>query len=187
MNTGAAAAQAAKDEEIERLNLRAFEEAKKREIERKQRNLGIAKQEALRNIDRELKNRYNDYEELLKRKREEESQLQDQTLSIRKKLNERRRQLKEQGSHYSEQDLKNLREKALLQLQTLDSVYEEERRRQQMIMQKRLAQKKAKMAKQQSMKAKVEAQEVDTIKSKILQKDADEKTVEEMLIEFDEE
>lgn len=34
--------------------------------------------------------------------------------------------------------MKNLRRKALLQLETLDSVYEEERRRQQLLMSKRL-------------------------------------------------
>lgn len=55
----------------------------------------MQKQEMLRNIDKELKNKYNDYEELLKRKREEENQLQDQTQSIRKKLVDRRRQLRE--------------------------------------------------------------------------------------------
>jgi hypothetical protein len=45
----------------------------------------------MREIDKELKNKYTDYEELLKRKRDEENQLQDQTMSIRKKLNERRK------------------------------------------------------------------------------------------------
>ena len=45
----------------------------------------------MREIDKELKNKYTDYEELLKRKRDEENQLQDQTISIRKKINERRK------------------------------------------------------------------------------------------------
>ena len=147
LTTGAAAQQAAKEEEGDRLALRAFEETKRREQERKARSLGLHKQEALRGIDKELKNKYNDYEELLKRKRDEENQLQDQTQSIRKRLQERRRQMKEQGAHFSEEDLKNLRERAFLQLQTLDSVYEEERRRQQSLMSKRLAQKKTKMEK----------------------------------------
>lgn len=70
----------------------------------------------MREIDKELKNKYTDYEELLKRKRDEENQLQDQTMSIRKKLNERRKQIKEAGSHFSEEDLKNLRERAFLQM-----------------------------------------------------------------------
>ena len=85
----------------------------------------------IRGIDKELKNKYTDYEELLKRKRDEENQLQDQTMSIRKKLNERRKQIKEAGSQFSEEDLKNLRETAFLQMQTLESVFEDERRRQQ--------------------------------------------------------
>ena len=96
--------------------LRGFEEAKKREQERKARTLGLQKQEIMRNIDKELQNKYSDYEELLKRKRDEESHLQDQTVSVRKKLNDRKKQIKEQGSHFSEEDLKNLRERAFLQL-----------------------------------------------------------------------
>jgi hypothetical protein len=77
------------------LALRAFEEAKKREQERKARSLGMHKQEVLRQIDQDLKNKYGDFEELLRRKREEESQLQDQTMSIRKRLNDRRKQIRE--------------------------------------------------------------------------------------------
>lgn len=95
LSTGASAQQAAKDEEVERLALRAFEEAKKREQERKARSLGMHKQEVLRQIDQDLKNKYGDFEELLRRKREEESQLQDQTMSIRKRLNDRRKQIRE--------------------------------------------------------------------------------------------
>lgn len=75
LNTGANAAQAQKDEELDRLALRAFEDQKKREQERKQRALTIQKQEIQRQIDKELKNKYTDFEELLKRKREEETAL----------------------------------------------------------------------------------------------------------------
>lgn len=116
LSTGAAASQAQKEEEVERMALRGFEEAKKREQERKARTLGLQKQEIMRNIDKELQNKYSDYEELLKRKRDEETHLQDQTVSVRKKLNDRKKQIKEQGSHFSEEDLKNLRERAFLQL-----------------------------------------------------------------------
>jgi hypothetical protein len=73
LNTGANAAQAQKDEELDRIALRAYEEQKLREQERKQRAIAIQKQEIQRNIDKELKNKYTDYEELLKRKREEET------------------------------------------------------------------------------------------------------------------
>lgn len=79
-----------------------------------------------------------------------------------------------------------LRDRALLALQTLDSVYEEERRRQQLLMQKRLAQKKVKMEKQAHMKSKVEEQEVDNIKAKLLLPDDDDKTVDQLLIDVDE-
>lgn len=91
-------------------------------------------------------------------------------MSIRKKLQERSKQLKEQGSHFSEEDMKNLRRKALLQLETLDSVYEEERRRQQLLMSKRLTQKKIKMEKQALLKLKVDEQEVDNIKDILTEK-----------------
>ena len=91
-------------------------------------------------------------------------------MSIRKKLQERSKQLKEQGSHFSEEDMKNLRRKALLQLETLDSVYEEERRRQQLLMSKRLTQKKIKMEKQSLLKLKVDEQEVDNIKDILTEK-----------------
>lgn len=46
-------------------------------------------------------------------------------------------------------------------------MYEEERRRQQLMMQKRIQQKKVKMEKAAQMKAKIDVQEVDTIKSKL--------------------
>ena len=91
-------------------------------------------------------------------------------MSIRKKLQERSKQLKEQGSHFSEEDMKNLRRKALLQLETLDSVYQEERRRQQLLMSKRLTQKKIKMEKQALLKLKVDEQEVDNIKDILTEK-----------------
>jgi hypothetical protein len=46
--TGQAAQMAAKDEEMDKLALKAFEENKKREIERKQRALGMHKQEIMK-------------------------------------------------------------------------------------------------------------------------------------------
>ena len=42
-----------------------------------------------------MKNKYGDYEELLKRKREEEAAMSDANLSIRKRLAERKKQMKE--------------------------------------------------------------------------------------------
>ncbi len=78
--------------------MKAFEEAKKREQERKQRSLHLHKQEVMRQLEGELRNKYTDYEELLRRKREEEAALQDQTLSIRKRLQDRRQKIKEQAS-----------------------------------------------------------------------------------------
>lgn len=46
--TAQAAQMAAKDEEMDKLALKAFEEAKKREMERKQRALGMHKQEVMK-------------------------------------------------------------------------------------------------------------------------------------------
>lgn len=62
-----------------------------------------------------MKNKYSDYEELLKRKREEQALLEDQTTSIRKRLAERRKYLKEK-EQFSEADRKNLLEKHQLYL-----------------------------------------------------------------------
>jgi hypothetical protein len=42
-----------------------------------------------------MKNKYEDYEELLKRKREEEAALADANMSIRKRLADRKKQIKE--------------------------------------------------------------------------------------------
>lgn len=139
----------------------------------------------MRGIEKELQNRYNDYEELLKRKRDEEQALADQTVSVRRKLGDRKKQIKEAASHFSEEDLKNLRERAFLQLQTLESVYEEERRRQHLLMSKRVIQRKMKLDKQASMKQKAKQNDVDTIKSKLLLDEK--KSLEVRLIEIDEE
>lgn len=62
---------------MDRLNFKAFEESKRREQERKARMLLQQKQEVQRSIDKELKNRYSDYEELLKRQRDDATLLQD--------------------------------------------------------------------------------------------------------------
>ena len=57
----------------------------------------MQKQDFLREVDKEIENQYEDYEDLLKRKREEDGQLQEQTISVRKKLQERRKKIREQG------------------------------------------------------------------------------------------
>ncbi len=84
----------------------------------------------MRQLEGELRNKYTDYEELLRRKREEEAVLADQNLSIRKRLAERRQKIKESASMFSPEELKNMMEKHELYLQTFDSEYENERRRQ---------------------------------------------------------
>lgn len=43
----------------------------------------------MRDIDKEIGDQYNDFDDLLKRKREEEKMLQDKTLSVRAKLKDR--------------------------------------------------------------------------------------------------
>jgi hypothetical protein len=53
-----------------------------------------------------------------------------------------------------------MRERHQLNLETLDSVFEEERRRQRLLMEKRIAQRKVKNDKNREMRAKVEVQEV---------------------------
>lgn len=49
----------------------------------------------MRQIQRDIENKYNDYEDLLRRKREEEQLLQEQSLNIRKKLQDRKKRLKD--------------------------------------------------------------------------------------------
>ena len=92
----------------------------------------------MRQLEGELRNKYTDYEELLRRKREEEALLADQNLSISKRIAERRQKIKESASMFSAEELKNMMEKHDLYLQTFDSEYENERRRQQMQMMKRM-------------------------------------------------
>lgn len=92
----------------------------------------------MRQLEGELRNKYTDYEELLRRKREEEALLADQNLSISKRIAERRQKIKESASMFSAEELKNMMEKHELYLQTFDSEYENERRRQQMQMMKRM-------------------------------------------------
>ena len=103
------AQQLSREEQKEREALKSYEEAKKREQERRLRSLGIQKQEVIRQIEKDMNNKYTDYEDLLKRKRDEESQLQEQALNIRKKLQERKKKLREQGvQELTQEDQKRL-------------------------------------------------------------------------------
>lgn len=51
----------------------------------------------MRQIESEMKNEYNDYEEMLARKREEQKAIEDKTASVREKLKERKDRLKKGG------------------------------------------------------------------------------------------
>ena len=66
-----------KEEEQERVAVKQWEEGKKREQERRVRMLGLQKQEMVRELDKEMENKYADYEDMLRRKREEDGAMQE--------------------------------------------------------------------------------------------------------------
>lgn len=86
-------AQGKMEDEVDREVLEAYEEAQRREAERRLRNLEVMKQDIMRAIDKEIGDGYSDFDDLLRRKREEEKMLQDRTLSVRTKLQERQKML----------------------------------------------------------------------------------------------
>ena len=83
-----------------------------------------------------MKNRYNDYDDMIRRKKQQQRELEDQALSITRRMQERREKLKKaqvvKGMSKEEQEmmLRNYQE----QLDQLDSAYAAEQRRQQLIM-----------------------------------------------------
>ena len=53
------------------------------------RNLAVVRQDIMRSIDKEMGDKYEDFDDLLKRKQEEARLLHDRTISVRAKLQER--------------------------------------------------------------------------------------------------
>eukprot|EP00347_Sterkiella_histriomuscorum_P024098 403332318 len=157
-----------KEEQKELDQLKAYEHNKKREVDKKIRGIGVQKTEIMRQIQKDLDNKYEDYEDLLRRKRDEEALLQEQALNIRKKLQDRKKKLKEQGvQEMSQADQKKMIDNYNLQLQALESVFEEEKRRQLLIMKKKQQQRVAKVEKFKDLIEKVEEQELDAIKNEL--------------------
>eukprot|EP00347_Sterkiella_histriomuscorum_P018896 403343756 len=157
-----------KEEQKELDQLRAFEHNKKREVDRKIRGIEQQKAEIIKQIQKDLDNKYEDYEDLLKRKRDEEALLKEQALSVKTKLQERKKKLSEQNiqgmSHADQKKMLNIYN---LQLQALESVFEEEKRRQIIMMQKKQQVRQAKVEKLKDLREKMEEQELDAIKNEL--------------------
>lgn len=107
-------------------------------------------------------------------------------MSIRKRLQESKKKMKEMISQFGEEDLRRMKDKAFADLEILETEFEKERYRQQVRMNKRLAEKRVKMDKAKLLKDKVDAHEVDMIKSNLLLPEDEDKTFDQLLIENDE-
>lgn len=112
-------------------------------------------------FENDLKNRYSDYDELLRRKREMQSGMDEDAANLRARIEERQDKLKnsnkDEGMTAEQQEalLKNLNK----QLASLDSAYSVEQQRQRLFMKQKLAIRKEKMEKARALKDKLERQD----------------------------
>lgn len=111
--------------------------------------------------ENQLKEKFKDYDEMLRRKREEKAEIVEEVDSLQKKIEERKDKLKKQnevqGMTKEEQEvmLKNLE----FQLESLDNAYFNEQRRQELALKQRMEQRKAKQEKMRALQEKLEKEE----------------------------
>lgn len=74
--------------------LEKYERQKKQEQERRLRNIELQKKTLSNKFENDLKNQFNDYDEMLRRKRELQSQLDEDATNLRARIEERQEKLK---------------------------------------------------------------------------------------------
>lgn len=67
---------------------------KKAEQERRLRNIELQKKTIAGKIDAEMKQEYDNYDDMLRRKRDQTLEAQEQTAALRNRLNERKERIK---------------------------------------------------------------------------------------------
>lgn len=117
--------------ELERKALEKYEQMKHTEQERRMRNAELQKKTITNQIDSELKNAFENYDDMIRKKKQAQKDVDEQALSITRRMQERREKLRKanvvEGMSKEEQEamLKNYQE----QLSQLDSAYSAEQRR----------------------------------------------------------
>lgn len=113
------------ENELERKALEKYEQMKHTEQERRMRNAELQKKTITNQIDQDLRNAYENYDDMIRKKKQAQKDLDEQQMSILKRMQERKDKLKKasivEGMSKEEQEamLKNYEE----QLSHLDSAY----------------------------------------------------------------
>lgn len=147
--------------------LAQYEEQQRREAERRLRNLEVMKQDIMREIDKEIGDKYNDFDDLLKRKREEERLLQDKTLSVRAKLKEREKMMKERIGMFNDATNEQMIKMYEKELNILTSAFERERRRQRLLMDEKRSKTQRLREKKEKMKQMVQGSQFENLRKKM--------------------
>lgn len=125
------------------------------------RNIDLQKKTMQNQFENEIKNKFDDYDDLLRRKRDQQKEMDEDAAALRARIEERQEKIKQgnkdEGLTHEQQEalLKNLQK----QLESLDSAYGLEQQRQNLMMKQKLALRKEKMDKARSLKEKLERQE----------------------------
>merc|ERR1712048_23999 len=113
-------------------SLEKYERSKKQEQERRLRNIDLQKKTMQNQFDSELKNKYGDFDDMLRRKKEQQKELDEEAANLRARIEVRQEKIKQttkdEGLTQEQQEalLKNLSK----QLESLDSAYLVEQQRQ---------------------------------------------------------
>lgn len=160
-------AQGRLDDEIDKEMLSQYEDQQRKEAERRLRNLEVMKQDIMREIDKEIGDSYNNFDDLLKRKREEERLLQDKTLSVRAKLKERERLMKERIGMFNDSTNDQMIRMYEKELNILTSAFERERRRQRLLMDEKQSKNMRLREKKEKMKQMVQGSQFENLRKKM--------------------
>jgi len=152
--------------------LEKYERQKKQEQERRLRNIELQKKTLSNQFENDLKNQFNDYDEMLRRKRELQSQLDEDATNLRARIEERQEKLK---AGNKDEEMSKEQQAALLnnlskQLESLESAYTVEQQRQQLLMKQKLNQRKEKMEKARKLKAQLDRSEAAAASKDMKQK-----------------
>lgn len=80
--------------ELERKALEKYEQMKHTEQERRMRNAELQKKTITNQIDSELKNAYENYDDMIRKKKQAQKDVEEQALSILKRMQERKEKLR---------------------------------------------------------------------------------------------
>lgn len=134
----------------------AFEAKKRLEQERRLKNIDAQKRLLHKEYEQQIKDKYGDHDEMLRKKAELQKQKEEEEASILKQLEERKQKLKQTSKVEGMTDAEKA--KMLNQLETayeaIDAAYLLEMNRQQLMMRKRLDARKQKVRQMEAIRKK---------------------------------